>query len=246
MNDRTSVRGLSARRVGVPAAGSPAAGEVPAVRTHGHRIKQSRGRKTYDRLIQTAFKLLERRDLESITIAEIARTAGYSVGAFYARFRSKDEFLEAMLAEHIAHRTTTRNALFVTLRDEDLVSRLIEDLVASYWRRRRFWRAALIRSARDPAFWEPLRKHGREFADGFVSRITERIRRPLTSKEDANVRFAFQIALGTINNAILNRPGPIFIGQAEFIESLARAFRLLSDYDRLMGLDARPAFFPSS
>jgi hypothetical protein len=50
------------------------------------------------------------------------------------------------------------------------------------------------------------------------------------------VRFAFQIALGTINNAILNRPGPSFIGQAEFIDNLARAFRLVSDYDRLICL----------
>jgi hypothetical protein len=71
-----------------------------------------------------------------------------------------------------------------------------------------------------------------------VSRITERIRRPLTSTEDANVRFAFQIALGTINNAIINRPGPIFMGQAAFIDNLARAFRLVSGYDTLMGLEA--------
>jgi len=204
----------------------------------GRRITQSRGRKTYDRLIRTAFELLKRRDLESITVAELARAAGYSVGGFYARFRSKDEFFAAMVAEHIAQRTTARNRLFADLPDEELVSTLIEDLVTFYWERRRFWRAALIRSTRDPAFWKPLRKHGREFADALIARITGNIGRPLTSNEDANVRFAFQVALGTINNAIFNRPGPMFIGQAVFIENLVRAFRLVSGYDRLMGLES--------
>jgi hypothetical protein len=70
-----------------------------------------------------------------------------------------------------------------------------------------------------------------------VSRIRARIRRPLTSVEDANVRFAFQVARGAVNNAIINRPGPLVMGQAAFIDNLERAFRLVSGYDRLMGLD---------
>ena len=41
------------------------------------RIKQPRGRKTYDSLIETGFKLLEHNELESISIAELARVAGY-------------------------------------------------------------------------------------------------------------------------------------------------------------------------
>ena len=65
------------------------------------RIKQPRGRRTYDALIETGFKLLEQNDLESIPIAELAKAAGYSVGAFYARFESKDEFFEAMIAHHL-------------------------------------------------------------------------------------------------------------------------------------------------
>ncbi len=44
-----------------------------------------------------------------------------------------------------------------------------------------------------------------------------------------------QVALGTINNTIINRPGPIFMGQASFVENLSRAFRLVSGYDDLMG-----------
>jgi AcrR family transcriptional regulator len=212
-----------------------------AVARLGHRIRQKRGRRTYEHLMQTAFELLEHGDLETITIAALTRAAGYSVGAFYARFRSKDEFFEAMLAEHIAERMAIRNRLFLTLPDDELVKALIVDLVTSYWRRRRFWRAALIRGARDPALWLPVRELGQAFADALVSRITERIRRPLTSVEKANVSFAFQIARGAINNAIINRPGPVFMGRAAFIDNLERAFRLVAGYDRLMRLDQRRA-----
>ena len=69
------------------------------------RIKQKRGRKTYDALIETGFALLEHRELETISIAELARAAGYSTGAFYTRFRSKDEFFDAMIAHHLEYRT---------------------------------------------------------------------------------------------------------------------------------------------
>jgi len=66
--------------------------------------------------------------------------------------------------------------------------------------------------------------------------MSKRAERELTPSEEMNVRFAFQIVFGTINNAIINSPGPIFLGQTLFIENLARAFRVVSDYDNLVGI----------
>ncbi len=203
------------------------------------RIKQKRSLKTYEALIRTGFKMLEKREFDSITISDLARKAGYSVGAFYARFQSKDEFFEAMISHHLEERTQSREHLFATASSETLINELIEDLVGYYWKRRRFWRAALTRSMRDPDFWEPIRQHGHGFADSLIARIREDAGRKLTKTEDTNVRFALQIALGTINNTIINRPGPVFMGQQIFIDNLTRAFRLVSDYDRLMGLDRK-------
>jgi hypothetical protein len=100
-----------------------------------------------------------------------------------------------------------------------------------FWARRRFWRAALFRSIRSPDFWEPLRRLGHELADSFLARMSSHANRVLTEQEETNVRFAVQITLGTINNTIINRPGPIFMGQALFVENLTRAFRLVSGYD---------------
>lgn len=198
------------------------------------RIKQKRGRKTYGALIETGFALLEHRELEAISIAELAKAAGYSTGAFYARFRSKDEFFDAMIAHHLEYRTQARDRLLATVPSYTLIDALIEDLVQYYWKHRRFWRAALIRTVRDPDFWEPIRIHGREFAGLLIERIGKHAPRPLTRQQETNIRFAVQLALGTINNAIINRPGPIFLGQKLFVKNLVRAFRLVSDYDNLM------------
>lgn len=197
------------------------------------KIRQKRSQKTYDALISTAFKLLEHREFDEISIAELAKKAGYSVGAFYARFRSKDELFDAMVERHIEERLETRAAMFDSLPDERLVGALIEELVSSYWARRKFWRAALIRSVRDPEFWEPIRKLGHKFSASLLEKMSSRAGRPLTKTEETNVRFAVQLALGTINNAIINRPGPLFMGQALFVENLAHAFRLVSGYDEL-------------
>lgn len=205
------------------------------------RVRQKRSQKTYDALIGTTFKLLQQREFDEISIAELAQKAGYSVGAFYARFRSKDELFDALLAQHIEDRFASRSRIFAEATDETLVGELMEDLVDYYWARRRFWRAALIRSMKDPEFWEPVRRQGLEFGAWLIERIGARAGRALTEVEQANVRFALQLALGTINNTIINRPGPIFMEQVLFVEQLTRAFRLVSGYDTLTAAPRRGA-----
>lgn len=197
------------------------------------RIRQKRGQVTYDALIETCFELLQERDFDQISIADLAQKAGYSVGAFYARFRSKDELFDAMVLQHVQNRRKVRQRQFATTNDETLLHELLEETVHHYWDRRRFWRAALIRSMREPEFWEPMRKLSYEFADALLARFRSRAGRALTKSEEANVRFAVQLAFGLINNTILNRPGPFFLEQDLFVENLVRAFKLVSGYDAL-------------
>ena len=200
----------------------------------GLSIKQNRSKKTYDALITKCFQLLKKRDFDSITVADLSRSAGYSVGAFYARFRSKDEFFDAMVTHHLVDRKAFLEQLFSTFQNDDLIDELIEDMVHYFWINQKFWRAALVRSMRDPEFWAPIRQSGHDLADKVVARLSEQANRPLTDLEETNVRFAFQITLGTINNTIINKPGPIFMNQKLFVEKLIRAFRLVADYDNII------------
>jgi AcrR family transcriptional regulator len=198
------------------------------------RIRQKRSQKTYEALIETAFALLGTREFDDISIAELAAKAGYSVGAFYARFKSKDELFDAMVVQHLANRRKVRERQFSATDEVTLIHELLDETVRYYWERRHFWRAALIRSMRDPEFWRPIRKLSHEFADSLLARMAARAKRALTPVEEANVRFAVQLTFGTINNTILNRPGPFFMDQDKFVANLVRAFRLVSGYDELV------------
>lgn len=201
----------------------------------GRAISQERGRKTYDALVAAAFRLLEEHEFESITIAALAQEAGYSVGAFYARFESKDEFFAAMVAYHLQERARSRRAQLATASRDNLIAILVEDLVDYYWRHRRFWRAALMRSTNDPEFWAPINTAAVEFVAMVTNRIQEDAGRPLTELECANIRFAIHMVLGMVNNRIVNRPRPSLIGHETFVENLTRAFQLVSDFDRITG-----------
>jgi AcrR family transcriptional regulator len=203
----------------------------------GYSIKQRRSQKTYDALITTGFKLLENKTFESITIAELAREAGYSVGAFYSRFRSKDEYFDSMLQHHMLARLEENRQLLASHKPRQLVTNLISNLVSYYWEHRHFWRAALIRNTQDSNFWAPIRKHGDTTGQYFIDYINERRDAAMSVTEKTNVLFAFQVTRGVINNAILNRPGPVFMGQTQFVDNLTRAFLLVSGYNKLLNLE---------
>lgn len=213
--------------------------ELQAPAGPGHKIRQERSRKTYDALIKAGFKLLEKHEFESITIAGLAEAAGYSVGAFYARFASKDEFFQAMVQHHLNERARAHERLLTKEPHDKLIAKLIQDLVNYYWRRRRFWRAVLIRSAHDPEFFAPIHQRAGDFVERLTARIQSDAQRKLRKSERENIRFAIHMVFGMVNNRIVNRPRPSFIGQATFVDNLTRAFHLVSGYDALNGSGRR-------
>lgn len=60
--------------------------------------RQARSRRTYHRLLEAAEALLAERSFDEVTIDEIAERAGYTKGAFYARFDSKGALLRHLVA----------------------------------------------------------------------------------------------------------------------------------------------------
>ena len=196
-------------------------------------FKQGRSKVTHDALIESGFTLVDQKDIESISISELARHAGYSVGAFYAQFRSKDEFFDALILNHLQKRTETQSKLVAGQPLQELIDNLVANIVRYYWQHHLFWRAVLRRTLLDSEYWAPFRVHFKESNDRFISRIEHDIHRKLDKRERDNISFAFQTIMGLINISIVNQPGPVFIGQKQFVEELTRAFKLISDIDAL-------------
>jgi AcrR family transcriptional regulator len=53
-------------------------------------------------LLRSAARLFSKRGMEGTSVEEIAAEAGYTKGAFYANFKSKEELFLTMLDEHFA------------------------------------------------------------------------------------------------------------------------------------------------
>jgi len=58
--------------------------------------RQERSQKTLDRILDAAATILETKNFEELSVAEIVEKAGTSVGAFYGRFPDKDSLLDAL------------------------------------------------------------------------------------------------------------------------------------------------------
>ncbi len=135
--------------------------------------KQQRSRQTAERITAAALELLERKSFAELSVAEIARRAGVSVGGFYARFPSKEallQYFDATIVEGILSRAGRE------LDSERLAGRSARAVVRTYiglgvtaFRRHRsvLQQVALrSRTSQDQAFKQRIREanaflHGR-------------------------------------------------------------------------------------
>ncbi|HTV79974.1 MAG TPA: TetR/AcrR family transcriptional regulator [Steroidobacteraceae bacterium] len=191
--------------------------------------KQNRSRRTRDALLAAGWKLLAKSSWDRLSVNDIVATAGSSVGSFYSRFADKDSYFEALAAEWLERRRGQMQALFASLRSaDDYVDAVIMDVYNNVIGSRNFWHAAIIRGVSVPDFWGPFRESGLRRIKEFLRLRAEELGRPLTAQETRDIRFAFQMMNGVINNGILNRPGPIMIETREFEVALVRSFRAVA------------------
>ena len=57
---------------------------------------------TRDKLFEAAARVFEEQGIGGVSIEAIAAAAGFTRGAFYSNFKSKDELIIAMLEDHVA------------------------------------------------------------------------------------------------------------------------------------------------
>jgi AcrR family transcriptional regulator len=69
-----------------------------------HMSRLEKQQRTRGALLRAASRLFCRRGLEGTSVDDVAQAAGYTKGAFYANFKSKEELFLAMLDERFAGR----------------------------------------------------------------------------------------------------------------------------------------------
>jgi AcrR family transcriptional regulator len=186
---------------------------------------QDRSRRTAERFLDAAFKLLETRTFEELSVADIAREASRSVGAFYQRFGSKDDFLAVLLIAYFEAREIDTARILAEGRDDGVVEAVLTDNLESIMRNRYLWHAALRKSAQAPGFWSQFHTFVHRRPQLMAVRLAEIRGEPVSEDEVYRLGIALQVFNSVINNQMMNNPGPLTLGSPEFLPSLLHIFR---------------------
>ena len=180
---------------------------------------------TAERFLSAAFKLLETRTFDELSIAELAREAGRSVGAFYQRFGSKDDFLAVLLVSYFEARERETVRVLGECKDEGVIEAVLTDNFASIMRNRNLWHAALRRSAQAPGFWAQFHKYVQRRPQQMAARLGEIRGEALSKAEVRRLGVAIQVFNSVINNQMMNNPGPLIVTDDAFLPTLLKVFR---------------------
>src|SRR3954454_11214072 len=172
---------------------------------------------TRDRLFEAAARIFEQDGIGGASIEAIAAAAGFSRGAFYSNFKSKDELIIAMLEDHVAQ-SIRRNMDILAQHDN------LDDFIAAL--------KAMDRTRQDPLGRSPL-LHMEMIL--FVARAEKR-RPELAKRLRARRKLVSDIVEATSKNSGKNRSlDPTWTGA--ILLALEDGFRL----HRLIDPETTPA-----
>ena len=176
-------------------------------------------------LYEAGSRLLSRNDFDDVTMAQLVKEAGCSVGALYDRFDEKKTFLRRL-----------SGATFYTLREdakafldnarwqresmEFTVNHIVRHVVSRMTTRRAAGviRATIKLGATDISTREIFEDYRKDVTEQAVALLAPRLARD----EATRVKIAMQIVFATVTDAILHKqPGPIQAGSARMIDALS-------------------------
>lgn len=168
---------------------------------------QTRSQESLDRILDAAEAMIAEKGFEQTSVAEIAKRANSSVGAFYGRFREKDDLLRCLHDRFIVQAIATTDAVLDPARWEgasilDIMSETVPFLVEVFRERRGLLRAFLVRAGVDPEFarGEPSNRH---LAEKLRSLLLARREEIHHASPAVAIDLSLQAILGTLNDLAL-------------------------------------------
>jgi AcrR family transcriptional regulator len=189
---------------------------------------QSRSRESTETLLEIGRRLIEQRGVDDCSMNEVAAAAGSSVGALYFRFGNKERFVSEVMQRQVNETAKQIPILLAEIKANakspaDVMEATIKWFVLEFGKNRGLLRAQIRRALDNPQEWQPFQQIARDIVDGAI-RIIKRL--PDVQLDDGwqkNMRIAMQMVLGTLNNIVINRPGPLELSDDATSNELSRA-----------------------
>ena len=204
--------------------------QAPGKTSKGVRAaKQSRSLLKHQALLQAGRRLLDTHDLSTLSVAQLTRDAGMSVGSFYSRFEDKD----AWFAELV--RVTGEQVLLDTQQllgsarwrqagDERKVMLILRHVTDVHRTHRGIFRAAYFDFAHSQLHGPQLHAYARGVADAVHQALHEHMPQVPPTQRRLRVGIALQIVFGTLAHAVLHDPGPIALDDKRLEKELSQVF----------------------
>ena len=198
--------------------------------TRGVRAaKQSRSQLKHQALLQAGRRLLDTHDLGTLSVAQLTRAAGMSVGSFYSRFEDKDAWFAELLRITGEQALQDTQALllgrrFAQASDARKVALIVHHIVGLHREHRGIFRAAHSDAARSKLYWPQLHAYGQRIADAVYQALAPRLPQMPAAQRRLRVGIALQLVFGTLVNAVLHNPGPLGLHDKRMETELSRVF----------------------
>jgi AcrR family transcriptional regulator len=188
--------------------------------------QQRRSQETTVALLEAAAVMLRERSLDELSIEDLCRRVGVTIGAFYGRFESKDAFFSALMS--LAARKALA-AVRAAVADDNNVDtglqeacrRVVEVAVDVVRRNVGVVRAASQYESVFPERWGTIRATGSAMADLATPLLLARMGRGRIEAKARSIGFAFQMMFGTLLNAVLHKPKLVSVDEPEMVDRLA-------------------------
>lgn len=174
--------------------------------------RQDRSRDTQLRYVEAAQRLLARgRSFSEISVAELAKEAQSSVGAFYSRFRDKDALLHVVQIELNREGSATAVETFrigheIKLPLEGLVRAFVALAVGVYRQQQGLRRALLVEMCGSPELRTRATELSRETCTGLVDLLAERFPHARARLPEV-VDMAHRLVYGVLDQSLMFSDG---------------------------------------
>ena len=189
--------------------------------------QQERTEITRARFIQSAEKIFARDGFEAAKLEEIATAAGYTRGAFYANFESKEDLFFALLEKEISHRIAALEKEMAKFRDPEAKLKAMREFFLSKTLDRRWSLLAMefkLFAVRHPEVKQRLAAMHRRFVGPRVGMLEEVMK--ALGRELPVSAFAIGVSLATLGNSLMveHMLDPALMPQSDVLQIMSNFF----------------------
>lgn len=170
--------------------------------------RQARSAATQQRLLDAAEALVAEKSFAEASVAEISRRAGFSVGAFYSRFRDKHALLHCLEERFLVEASATVEAAldparWVGASIPEIAEEVIAFLVQMYRERFAILREFLGHSITDPEVGMRTERLVQTMCERLSALLLQRAAEMSHPDPATATRFACRLLLGVLKEAVL-------------------------------------------